>query len=254
MEFRENDEVIVYTPMGAYLGAYTYDKKSGSGVIAFPGVAYNFVADGENITVYDQNGVPAVYLKMDNSMDLESIISMQNITAEPAGSQNDITEQPQVTEAGVTDSPTPTAQPATTPPIATVGPTATPTNTPVPTPTPTPTLIPIITPTPIPTLHFSFLPIPVYTIAPYHEIAGKFYSVSGEDGIFEFAGDYRYSYDSSGGGILFTTGDFTYNSLTNQGTMHPDFTLMSIPFSYNDTTEILTVQGREYTRTYVPQS
>ncbi len=259
MEFRKNNEVVVYTSMGAFLGTYTYDAKSGEGEIVFPSVIYDFVSGKDNITVYDANGVSALYMKMDDSLEAESMVGLQNETTEPPGAnQNEA-----ASEAPPTDSPTETAAPTDTP-STTSGPTAAPTNTPTPTPaatnTPTPTpiiiptLIPIMTPTPMITLNLTFLPIPLYTIAPYSEIAGKWYSVSGEDGIFDFADAYRYSYDFNGGGVLFTTGDFTYDSASNLGYMHPDYTLLSIPFTYDSGTSRLTVQGVEYTRTYVPQS
>jgi len=259
LEFRPGDEVILYTPQGAHIGTYTYSGKSGIGQISFPGEEISFQSGEGSIMVYSGSGTADTYIKIDDGSDVESLVSLKEETASPS-------EAP--TDAAPTAEPAPTpevSEGATSVATATASPTATPTATATASPTPTPGVTPtpfvwvtlaptyiIVTPTPI--ILLTFIPMPLFTPSPNADILGTWYSETGTDGVFIFTDDYRYSFDASGGGVLYTTGDFTYDNANDKGKIHPDFTLLAKTFTYNAATDEITIDGIKYTQTFVPQS
>ncbi|MBN2879410.1 MAG: hypothetical protein JXN65_07245 [Clostridia bacterium] len=263
LEFRDDNEVIMYTPQGAQIGKYTYSSQSEGGTLQFFGEEYSFQAEDGSITVYGSSGDSETYVKMDDNSDIESIITMKEETAQPteAPAVATPTAEPQVSDTNTSEpTPTATATPTNSPTATpTVTPTATPSAAPGSTPTPmiwftiNPTYIPLNTPTPF--ILLTLYPIiPLYTPSPNADILGTWYSKTGTDGVFVFTDDFRYSFDASGGGVLYTSGDFSYDNANDKGKLYPDFTLISKTFTYNVSTDEITIDGVKYTQTFVPQS
>lgn len=246
IEFRGNDEVILHTSSGSYIGTYNYDDRSASGTIVFGGVSSGFKLENDKVVLDNEGGNPYIFIKIDDDANVESIISLQNNTGENQNASSTPTPDANSQNAAtptieITAEPTPTSAPTDTPFVPTPPP-ATPTPTPVVTATPTPTATWMFI-TPTPWILITLYPYPIFTFSPVSDIVGTWESqFTTDDSVYTFYDDYEYTYHPGGLAIL-TTGTYTYDNATNTGEMTADGTYYTTPFEYDESSDMIYVNS-----------
>lgn len=237
IEFRANEEVVMHTPSGSFLGTYTFDSRNNDGTVTFGGIAGNFVVEDDKVILENGPGGSQTYIKMDDGIDIESMINMQENPTEAVPNIENTPTQ----DVSVSMEATPTVE-ITAAPTPTPGPTDTPF---VPTPPPeTPTATPVITETPTNTpLVFATLFTGIILYNPVADIEGTWESqFTTDDSVYTFYDDYEFTYHPGGLAIL-TTGTYTYDNATNTGEMTADGTYYTTPFEYDESSDMIYVNG-----------
>ena len=242
LSFRDDEEVILYKASGTYLGAYTFDWKSGTGTIALGEESSQFEYGESSITLYDESGAAYVYVKVGDDIDVETMIDseeQESQATEIAMQQEEATPSP---EAQASPTATPEATP--TPYLPTPAPTTAATSTPTTAPTATPT--PTVTPSPTNTMYFiTMLPqITWVLILPsVDDIEGTWYSqFTTDESSYTFYDTYDYMWSSGGLYPTLKFGTYTYNDSTDTGVLTDQY-MNTTDFEYIESTDMIYVDS-----------
>lgn len=201
LRFADEDSVIITTAAGVVEAKYSFDKKSGEGVISINGQGIKFYRKDGSIFLVGGNG-ETEYSKGELPANVLSTVKMEETTVTTT----------EATTAATTESVTETTASVT----ETAGSSVTVTPTPTPSATPTPTITPTVSPTPIAftmpsyfTINDPFLPI-LGT-----PVVGTWFRQDDSGAYLNFRDDGKV--EKNFGGLLSVLNPYTYDMYSGEG-------------------------------------